>query len=179
MKTKKLMAAVAVALTLCVTIGGTLAWLTDTTDEVKNTFTVGKVDIALEETTENYKMIPGESIRKDPVVTVKSDSEDCWLFVKVVESKNLDKFIDYSVYEDEWKALESVEGVFYREVSASDTDQKFSVLTGDVVSVKENVTNDDMNEIENGNEPTLTFTAYAIQKAGFDTAAEAWAEVSK
>lgn len=185
MKTKKLMAAVAVALTLCVTIGGTLAWLTDTTDPVMNTFTVGNIDIVLNETTSDYKMVPGNTIAKDPKVTVKAGSEACWLFVEVKESSNLDDFIEYTK-ESGWIQLEdansnAVEGVYYREVSASTSDQDFNVLAGNAVTVKESVTKDKMDSLneDGATQPTLTFTAYAIQKANFATAAAAWAEVSK
>ena len=181
MKTKKLMAAVAVALTLCVTIGGTLAWLTDETKSKVNTFTVGNVDIGLEETTEDYKMVPGTAIEKDPTVTVEAGSEECWLFVKVEKSANLDSFITYTIA-DGWTSLEGVDGVYYREVTASDSKQEFGVLTGDQVTVKgEEVTKEMMDAIKTGTvqNPTLTFTAYAIQKSGFKTAAAAWTEVSK
>ena len=45
---KKIIATVG-ACALCVGLGvaGTLAWLTDTTDEVKNTFTTSDIDITL------------------------------------------------------------------------------------------------------------------------------------
>ena len=178
MKTKKLMAAVAVALTLCVTIGGTLAWLTDTTGEVKNTFTVGNIDIDLSETTSDYKMVPGNSINKDPKVTVEADSEACWLFVKVKESTNLDTFIDYDV-DTGWTPLSGVEGVYYREVPASTSNQNFPVLADNKVTVINTVTKSDMDALTTATLPTLTFTAYAIQQSKFDTAAAAWAEVSK
>lgn len=59
-------------LVLSFTIGGTLAWLTDTTEPVTNTFTYGDINITLAETTEVYKMVPGNSISKDPSVTVES-----------------------------------------------------------------------------------------------------------
>lgn len=45
-------------LVLSFTIGGTLAWLTDTTEPVTNTFTYGDINITLAETTEVYKMVP-------------------------------------------------------------------------------------------------------------------------
>lgn len=73
---------------------GTLAYLTDQT-EVVNTFTVGKVDITLDEAdvdpdgtpiegadrvTENeYHLIPGKSYVKDPTVTVKAGSEESYV----------------------------------------------------------------------------------------------------
>ena len=175
---KKVLALV-LALTLLVAgvVGGTLAWLTDQTAEVKNTFTVGDINIGLTETTADYKMVPGNTIAKDPTVTVKANSEACWLFVKVTESTDLKDFITYAIAEG-WTALPGVDGVYYREVPASVADQTFSVLAGDAVTVKSDVTRT-MLETAKTDAPTLTFKAYAIQKDHFATADAAWAEVSK
>ena len=139
MKKKTLALVLALTLLVAGVVVGTLAWLTDQTAEVKNTFTVGDINIDLTETTADYKMVPGNTITKDPTVTVKANSEACWLFVKVTESENLDTFITYAIAEG-WTALSGVDGVYYREVPASTADQTFSVLADDAVTVKSNVT---------------------------------------
>lgn len=177
MKKKVLICVVAVVLVLCCAVGGTIAWLTATTDSVVNTFTVGDINIDLTETKRDYKMVPGNKLDKDPTVTVQKDSEACWLFVKVEESENLDQFIAYTMA-DGWTELES--GVYYREVGASTKDdQVFDVLAGNTVTVKESVTKADMNALTKENYPTLTFTAYAVQKDNIANAAIAWAELDK
>lgn len=175
MKKKTLALVLALTLLVAGVVGGTLAWLTDRTAEVKNTFTVGDINIGLTETTADYKMVPGNKLDKDPTVTVKANSEACWLFVKVTESENLDTFITYAIAEG-WTELQ--DGVYYREVPASNADQTFSVLKGDAVTVKDTVTKE-MLTADGFTNPTLTFKAYAIQKDHFTTAAAAWAEVSK
>ena len=177
MKKKTLALVLALTLLVAGVVGGTLAWLTDQTAEVKNTFTVGDINIGLTETTTDYKMVPGNTIAKDPTVTVKANSEACWLFVKVTESTDLKDFITYAIAEG-WTALPGVDGVYYREVPASAADQTFSVLAGDAVTVKCDVTRT-MLETAKTDAPTLTFKAYAIQKDHFATADAAWAEVSK
>ena len=177
MKKKTLALVLALTLLVAGVVGGTLAWLTDQTAEVKNTFTVGDINIGLTETTTDYKMVPGNTIAKDPTVTVKANSEACWLFVKVTESTDLKDFITYAIAEG-WTALPGVDGVYYREVPASAADQTFSVLAGDAVTVKSDVTRT-MLETAKTDAPTLTFKAYAIQKDHFATADTAWAEVSK
>lgn len=173
--TKMMFMILAVVLIVGISVGGTLAWLTDTTGPVTNTFTVGDININLKETTTNYKMVPGNTIAKDPKVTVLKDSEACWLFVKIEESTNLDDFITYDVA-DVWTALPGVAGVYYREVAASDKDQVFSVLTGDQVTVKDSVTKALMQQAK-ASAPTLTFTAAAIQKDNTGTVAEAYAKL--
>ena len=181
MKKKTLISIIAVALVLCVSVGGVLAWLTDKTDPVVNTFTVGNIDLTLAETTTNYKMVPGATIDKDPVVTVKANSEKCWVFVKFEKSANLDDFITYTAATG-WSRLEGVDDeVYYRVQDATTEDVTYSVLANDKVAVKDTVTKGMMDELkaDGAVQPKLTFTAYAIQYAGFDTAAGAWAEVSK
>lgn len=174
---KKVLSIVAVVLVLCCAIGGTLAWLTDKTDPVVNTFTVGDINIELTESENlNLKMVPGNTITKDPKVTVKANSEACWLFVKVEESANFDNFMTYAMA-DGWTALPDVAGVYYREVAATTAATDFSVLQGNSVSVKDTVTKADLNALTQNTFPTLTFTAYAVQKDNVADAATAWGKL--
>ena len=174
---KKVLSIVAVVLVLCCAIGGTLAWLTDKTDPVVNTFTVGDINIELKETTTNYKMVPGNTISKDPKVTVQANSEACWLFVKVEKSSNFDSFMTYDMA-DGWTALPGVTGVYYREVAATTAATDFSVLKDNSVLVKDSVTKADLNALIRDTFPTLTFTAYAVQKDNVATATDAWTKAN-
>ncbi len=176
MKKKAFLSMAAVILVLCCAVGGTLAWLTDKTNSVTNTFTVGDINITLAETTSDYKMVPGNTIAKDPKVTVKAGSEACWLFVKVEKSSNFGAFMTYEMA-DGWTALTGSDGVFYREVAAAATDAEFAVLKNDQVKVLDSVTKE-MLTGQGFTAPTLTFTAYAVQKDNIATAAEAWAKVT-
>lgn len=177
MKKKVLVSVVASLMLVGALVGGTLAYLTDTTDKVTNTFTVGNVDIDLAETATDFKMVPGSPITKDPMVTVKGGSEACWLFVKFEKSSNLDTFIAYEKADgwNEW-TVDEEKAVYYREVAANSADQEFPVLKNNEVSVKASVTKEQMDEIvkDPTNAPTLTFTAYAVQKANVTTVQEAW-----
>ena len=174
MKKKTLALVLALTLLVAGVVGGTLAWLTDRTAEVKNTFTVGDINIALTETTRDYKMAPGNKLDKNPTVTVKANSEACWLFVKVTESENLKDFITYAIAEG-WTELQ--DGVYYREVPASNADQTFPVLAGNAVTVKDTVTKEMLTAKDFAN-PTLTFKAYAVQKDNVASASDAWAKVN-
>lgn len=173
---RALLALSLVLVTMMVTVGGTIAWLTANTTPVVNTFTPSNIDITLAETKEDFKMVPGSTIAKDPKVTVVAGSENCWLFVKIDESTVLDTYISYTVASG-WTPLTGVDGVYYREASAGDT---FSVLAGDTVTVNNTVTKELMDalEVTGATQPTLTFTAYAVQKENVGTAAEAWAKLN-
>lgn len=189
-------------------IGSTAAWLSAQTEPVVNTFTYGDINIELEETdteadkdddpnTNTYKMLPGETITKDPKVTVLAGSEDCWLFVKLEKSENFDDFLTYQVdvreesadgeeSKDGWIPLDGVEGVYYRAVAKSEENQEFLVIKGNTVSVRDDVTKDMLNALDEtpGAEtyPTLTITAYAVQYnlelEPIDSAEKAWALVT-
>lgn len=202
MKKRIAVALVALVMIFGCVVGGTLAWLVDKTETVTNTFTIGDINIELWEndykqdsnsldtatkvTTEaDYKMVPGNTMPKNPTVTVKANSEACWLFVKVEKSANFDNFMNCSVVtgENGWTELTSAAGtnykVYYREVDATTADTNFQVLAaiGDystgAVSVLNTVTKTMLTATDFTN-PTLTFTAYAVQKANVADAATAW-----
>lgn len=183
MKKKIWISVAAIALILCCAIGGTLAWLKTSTTPVTNTFTVGDINIILDETTTDYKMVPGNTIRKDPFVTVKTDSEACWLFVKVGESANLKDFIEYNVNtaDGEWKLVPDETHVYYREVDAATAKAgaTYSILTGDEVKVLDTVTKTMLNGLEKATYPTLTFVAYAVQSDNISDVNTAWTEAQK
>lgn len=168
----------ALALVLCMGIGGTLAYLIDSTDEVVNTFTYGDINITLEETTSDYKMVPGNPIAKNPKVTVEAGSEACYLFVEIIKNDTYDTYLEAYAVADGWEKLEENgnTAVYYREVDAADADAVFSVLKDDQVKVKIGVTKPMMEAIKDGTtaNPTLTFKAYAVQKANVASAEAAW-----
>lgn len=199
-----------IALTVClllavcmVTVGGTLAWLTASTGEVKNTFTTADIDVTLTETfnTDNDKdstndkwqaqMIPGYSYAKDPKVEVSTNSVDCYLFVKFEETNDPSTYLAYTstlTAANGWTQGKGEDGdgiptnVWYRKVMASDTTRSWELLSGNTISVKDTVTKDNMATAASA---TLTYTAYASQlyksNKGEDkefSAKEAWNNVN-
>ena len=183
---KTLTMVLAFALIFALGIGATLAWLTATSGEVKNTFTTSDISITLTETTggqkKEFKMVPGHTIEKDPKVTVAAGSEDCYLFVKVEKSLNFDSFMTYEMA-DGWTQLtgvQDVDNVYYMVIDdANEMGTPYSVLKNDQVKVLDGVTKAMMNDLTDSTRPTLTFTAYASQRNKNNTetfsAAEAWA----
>lgn len=192
--------AILLALVLAIgcAVGGTLAWLISKTEPVVNTFTYGDINIDLyeheynagennlgtEKTTkvDNYKIIPGVDLPKDPTVEVKANSEACWLFVKVKEENwptftdaDKTKKVSYRIAEG-WTALTGQPGVYYREVGAVTEDTSFNVLKGNQVTVSEDLTKTEVNQLKDKS-PKLTFTAYAVQRDGIEDAAAAWAKI--
>ena len=97
-KSKALLLTLCAVLLVAASVLGTMAYLTSSA-EVKNTFTVGKVEIKLDEakvtadgipvegaarvTANSYKLMPGTTYTKDPTVTVKAGSEESYVRMKV------------------------------------------------------------------------------------------------
>ena len=92
-KSKALLLTLCAVLLVAASVLGTMAYLTST-DTVTNTFTIGKVEITLDETdvtnpngprvkANSYKLMPGTTYTKDPTVTVLKGSEDSYVRMKV------------------------------------------------------------------------------------------------
>lgn len=204
MKKKTIALLLALALVFGGAVGGTIAWLTASTAEVKNTFTTADIGVTLTETLNTdsnndgtkdkwqAQMIPGYSYTKDPKVEVSTGSVDCYLFVKFEEKNSPSDYLEYtSTLTDAngWtQGTGTGEGgngvptnVWYRKVMASETNRSWELLSGNTISVKESVTKSNMPAANVT--PELTYTAYASQlyKSADEefTAKEAWDNVPK
>lgn len=183
------------ALLVCMTVAGTVAYLTSTA-EVKNTFTVGNVAITLDETdvddstpnadrdtANEYKLMPGHEYTKDPIVHVASTSEDCYLFVKVVNEisaiEDTSNTVASQMAAKGWKAVYGQTGLYVYVGTAAGATAPLAVTKGANVTVFEKIkvagTVDNATLASYANK-TITVTAYAVQKDGFDgkTASEIW-----
>lgn len=175
---KMLLAVVSVFMILVCCASGSLAWLTASSAPSVSEFSVGKIDVTLTDDTNNTAavLIPGTNIVRDPYVTVKGGSVDCWLFVRVDAANGAGDCLIWTPAEG-WSKLESTaETVYYREVTASANDQTFQVVKDGTLTVKSALTR---TELASMNAPKLSFTAYAFQRAGFDGPAAAWAQINK
>ena len=208
MKARKILVSLAaLALVAAISIGGTIAYLTSN-DEVVNTFTVGNVAIKLDEAKANtdgtlvegaarvdansYKLLPGHTYNKDPMVTVLSGSETSYIKMTVTFSKanELDaifaptgaeltsNFNGYDaanwIYKGNTKNTTDNTRTYefwYKEaVGAPTADVALDALF-DSITVPGTITNEQLATIAG---MTITVNAYAIQADGFATADAAW-----
>ncbi len=210
MKTKSkilLLTLCAVAL-VAASVLGTLAYLTST-DEVVNTFTVGNVQIKLDEAKANpdgslvadaervkansYKLLPGHTYNKDPMVTVLKGSESSYVKMTVTFTKaaELDAIFApnganltsiFNGYDStNWTAKGNTEDTrnntrtyefWYKEAVAAPTADVALDALFDSITVPGTITNAQLATIEG---MTITVNAYAIQADGFANAEAAWA----
>ncbi len=209
MKARKILVSLAaLALVAAISIGGTIAYLTST-DKVENTFTVGNVAIKLDEAKANtdgtlvpnvdrvkansYKLLPGHTYNKDPMVTVLSGSETSYIKMTVTFSKanELDAifaptgaeltsiFNGYDAANWTYKGntknttdnTRTYEFWYKEAVGAPTADVALDALF-DSITVPGTITNEQLKTIEG---MTITVNAYAIQADGFTNAEAAWA----
>lgn len=169
----------AIVLVIGCTAGGTVAWLVSKPTAITNVFTVGDINATLTETKTEFKIVPGVVIAKNPVATVKANSEDCYLFVQLTEANwptfteadSTARKVKYEIAEG-WTELEK--GVYYRVVTKKDTDQPFDVLKDNIVTVSSTLTKENADAIRKADAPKLTVAVYAVQKEGMGSAADAW-----
>ena len=207
-RSKALLLTLCAVLLVAATIFGTMAYLTST-DTVTNTFTVGKVNIKLDEAKANpdgslaenadrvkaneYKLLPGHTYNKDPMVTVLNGSESSYVKMTVTFSKaneldaifapdgaNLTRiFNGYDA--SNWIAKGNTKDAtantrtyefWYKEaVAAPDGDVALDALF-DSITVPGTITGEQLETIKG---MTITVNAYAIQADGFADADAAWA----
>lgn len=207
-RSKALLLALCAVLLVAATIFGTMAYLTST-DTVTNTFTVGKVNIKLDEAKANpdgslvanadrvkaneYKLLPGHTYNKDPMVTVLSGSESSYVKMTVTFSKaneldaifapdgaNLTSIFNgydaanwtYKGNTKDAAANTRTYEFWYKEaVAAPNGDVALDALFDSII-VPGEITGAQLATIV---DMTITVNAYAIQADGFADAAAAWA----
>lgn len=185
MNAKKIVTAgLALVMVAGISVAGTLAWLTSTTGEVRNTFVVGDgVSITLDEApvdengkkidgnrrTENsYTLAPGGEYDKDPTVHVTGD--DCWVFVKVEngipEGAEGDTTIASQIATN-WTPVSGHDGVYYYGKSAEPTivSKGTDCVVFETFSIAGTLDNDTYKALKNTN---ITITGFAIQAAEMD-----------
>lgn len=206
---KTLTVLLALVLVIAMSVAGTMAYLTST-DSVTNTFTVGKVAITMDEldtdddddksdnvTVGNtvrdkanaYNLIPGHVYTKDPTVHVDADSEDSWVFVKVVNGISAYEApastdpvyvpITAQIEANGWKALDKVAypGVYYQSYTKGQLDKDLEVFANFKISGTANTVAGWKDIASPTND--IKVTAYAIQKDSFENDVTlAWTTVS-
>ena len=207
-KSKALLLTLCAVLLVAASMLGTMAYLTDN-KTVTNTFTVGQVKITLDEAKANpdgslvenadrvtgnsYKLIPGHTYNKDPMVTVLSGSEPSYVKMTVTFSKadeldaifapngganltsifngyNPTKWIYKDNTEDATANTRTYEFWYNGTVGAPNGNVALDALF-DSITVPGTITNEQLATIEG---MTITVNAYAIQADGFDDATAAF-----
>ncbi len=170
------------ALVLCIilivgaAIGGTVAWLTATSEKVTNTFTVGDIDIKLEEHSDgtssgtvvtsrtDIKILPGSEVAKDPFVTVLKGSEKCYVYAAVTNNLKIgDTTVATLTLGSDWTAVGTKGDLtLYKYSSVVDAASADQVLAAvfTKVTIADTVTSEQLPTLEG---KTIEIQAYAHQ----------------
>ena len=196
MKKRTMIFVTAMVLLFAMVTGTTLAYMTSTTATVQNTFTYGNVLITLDEapvdsdgqatngarvTANSYRLFPGKTYDKDPTVHVDAASEDCYIFVKVVNPISSieatgDTTIAAQMQDLGWTLVSGKTNVYaYNGTSQGTADA--TVSKGENIKVFETVTIADDAKFA-GTYGQVTIEAFAVQAEGFASAAAAWTAVA-
>ena len=223
MKKRTIALLMAVVLLFGVAAGGTIAWLTADTKKVVNTFTVGDINIQLDETNidndsdknddvvingvardkaNSYKLVPGATYIKDPIVRVLPNSEKSYVFIQIEEKNNKvgeTTIIQFEKNVTDWTAYAAGTNeangvyVYYKVVNATDADTTWasnSLLTEYTkqgtnpaekynIKINDELTKTQLTSIKNAATiPELVFKACAVQYENI-TLAQAWTEANK
>ena len=162
---------------------GTLAYLQDKTETVKNTFVVGKVEITLQEKAidpetgkvtagtpvtglTNVKLVPGRKIEKNPFITVEAGSEKCYVFIKF-ENNIPETYGTLDGFASAWTLIDETNKIYvYNEVvDASAAAKTVNVFTSFTCAKGVTAYNGETNL-------AINITAYAVQAEGFDNVQE-------
>lgn len=197
-KQKALLLSLSALLLVAVSVMGTIAYLTATSDEVKNTFTVGSVDLTLDESVvneygvpdepasrlpkgNNYKLIPGREYTKDPVVHVTSGSEKSYVFIKLVNglaaieaepTDEVDTSISFQLSANKWTFVAGSDGIYQYSGSVDARENQVDLKVFESFKVDSDASAE---ILATYNTAEIIITAYAIQADGL-TVEEAYAE---
>jgi len=171
---KKTVAIILAVVMVCVgAIGGTLAWLTDS-KEATNTFSVGNINIALDESefdANNTKLVPGTTIAKNPTVTVKANSEECFVYAMVENNlKANGKTIGTLDINANWTAVATQSNkTIYKytgTVASASTDTALPSVFTQVSISGDDITKADLDAMAAVTNKTVAVKAYAHQVTG-------------
>ena len=172
MNAKKIVTAgLALVMVAGISVAGTLAYLTAQTTEKINTFTVGDISIELTEPdwtagTGSEKILPGDEVPKDPTVTVKANSEACYVYVAIDNGLKLDDGTlagTLNIDSANWNVVKtSGDTTVYRYKEVVDTGAADTVLPDvfTTVTVSPSVTSENIGQLDGDK---ITAQAYAHQ----------------
>lgn len=202
MKKKTLTIAIALVLVVALAVGATYAYLTATTGEVKNTFTVGNLidqnkfvlkehEVAYNSANGTYdyvtndgktvetdhntysQLAPKMEVPKDPFIAFRAEVKSpAYVFVEIVDTT--DKQITYDLA-DGWTKLDGVTGNNGGTVYAyKDKITSANYTTNLPILANNKVAVADSATSANLSDATLKFYGYLCQATGFTSAKEAF-----
>lgn len=168
---KTLTIALSMVLVAAIAVTGTLAFLTDESDILVNKFKFGNTEVEIAEPTwtaalggeEAMKVVPGQTVDKDPTVTVKGSEE---VYVYAYVNNALADYVTIGAISANWTPVVGLDGLYRYNttVTPADGGTELEPLFN-TVTISDEITQEmleENNPFENG---TITVQAYVHQAA--------------
>ena len=171
---KTLTIALSMVLVAAIAVTGTLAFLTASSTELVNKFTFGNTEVTIAEPKwtaalggeEAMKVVPGETVDKDPTVTVKGSEE---VYVYAYVNNALVEHVTIGAIGANWTAVDGLAGLYRYNTTVTPADGGTTLEPlFEEVTISETVTQEMLKGEDNpfaDTNGTITVQAYVHQAA--------------
>ena len=171
---KTLTIALSMVLVAAIAVTGTLAFLTASSTELVNKFTFGNTEVTIAEPTwtaalggkEAMKVVPGQTVAKDPTVTVKGSEE---VYVYAYVNNALAEYVTIGKINGNWVAVDDLPGLYRYNTTVTPAENVGTELEPlfETVTISEGITQETLKENNPFADPngTITVQAYVHQAA--------------
>lgn len=169
---KTLTIALSMVLVAAIAVTGTLAFLTDESDVLVNKFTFGNTEVTIAEPTwdaalggeeKPMKVVPGETVDKDPTVTVKGTEE---VYVYAYVNNTLAGHVTIGKINENWTLVDGLAGLYRYNttVTPADGGTELEPLFN-TVTISDEITQEELETSNPFTDGTITVQAYVHQAA--------------
>lgn len=170
---KTLTIALSMVLVAAIAVTGTLAFLTASSTELVNKFTFGDTEVEIAEPTwtaalggkEAMKVVPGQTVAKDPTVTVKGSEE---VYVYAYVNNALADYVTIGATGSNWTPVVVLDGLYRYNETVTPADEDVGTTLEPLfneVTISEEVTQETLKENNPFTDGTITVQAYVHQAA--------------
>lgn len=171
---KTLTIALSMVLVAAIAVTGTLAFLTDESNILTNKFKFGNTEVTIAEPDwtaalggeEAMKVVPGETVDKDPTVTVKGSEE---VYVYAYVNNALADYVTIGAIGSNWTAVNGPDGLAglyrYNTTVTPAADGTTLEPLFETVTISDEITQEELETSNPFTDGTITVQAYVHQAA--------------
>lgn len=168
---KTLTIALSMVLVAAIAVTGTLAFLTASSTELVNKFTFGDTEVEIAEPTWTaalgeevaMKVVPGETVDKDPTVTVKGTEE---VYVYAYVNNALADYVTIGAIGANWTPVDGFAGLYRYNTTVTPADGGTTLEPlFNTVTISDEITQQELETSNPFTDGTITVQAYVHQAA--------------
>ena len=171
---KTLTIALSMVLVAAIAVTGTLAFLTASSTELVNKFTFGNTEVTIAEpdwtaalggdAEKPMKVVPGQTVAKDPTVTVKGTEE---VYVYAFVNNALAGHVTIGKINGNWVAVDDLPGLYRYNTTVTPAENVGTELEPlfNTVTISDEITQEELETSNPFTDGTITVQAYVHQAA--------------